>query len=174
MSTYRDNAQTRSWFKNWEKEHWPCSLAVFQTRWESQGLKPNKFSYLIQGTNSEKTSDRWFGEVHTYMYLYWLAGIPYEPWSTLLSTPTLCIYMYQKFTANHMPDKSHMTLRCTAASSSFLLLIVGSRTVFICWEDSCIPFHDGITMAITRESSVFTTYQNSTIQIISYKLHIGH
>lgn len=66
---------------------------------------------------------------------------------------------WQKRQMQHMPDKSHMTLRCTAASSSFLSLIVGSRTVFICWEDSCIPFHDGMTIAITRESKVFTTFK---------------
>ena len=59
-------------------------------------------------------------------------------------------------------------MRCTAASSSFLSLIVGSRTVFICCEDSCIPFQDGITMAITRESSVFTTYMNQEYTNTSY------
>ena len=125
--------------------------------------------------------DTFIGEVCTYVYLYWLTGwnsliwtqVPLEFISVALVytqsvinwTPiALTCYVYQQLTANHMPDKSHMTLRCTAASSSFLLLIVGSRTVFIFCEDSCIPFHDGITMAITRESSVFTTYQKSTIE----------
>lgn len=74
---------------------------------------------------------------------------------------------------HHMPDKSHMTLRCTAASSSFLSLIVGSRTAFICWEDSCIPFHDGITMAMTRESSVFTTYTIKQQKSLRYVLDIS-
>lgn len=39
------------------------------------GWKPNKSNCLIQGTDSKKTSDRWFGEVHTY--LYWPIRIPY-------------------------------------------------------------------------------------------------
>ena len=62
-----------------------------------------------------------------------------------------------RFQSIYLPDKSHITFLCTAMSSSFLSLIIVSRTPFICCNASCIAFHDGMTIAITRESRVLAT-----------------
>lgn len=41
----------------------------------------------------------------------------------------------------------------------FLFFIVGLRVVFICWEDFCIFFYDGMIIVIIREFKVFIIFK---------------